>query len=112
MSLDEPSTGEIPVDDPEYQAILRGDDTATEAGSTVLLVVHAPKEPEPKPFRFPYDESVADAATTAATAFKYAVGTPSFRTKDGTVLDRTMSLRAAGLRNGDKVDLVDAGGGV
>lgn len=108
------STGLVPADDPEYAAILRGEAApeGTAGRDTVLLIVHAPRDPEAKPFRFPFSEIVGDAAKTAAAAFDYAAGTPSFRKDDGTVLDRTISLQAAGVHNGEKLELVDAGGGV
>jgi hypothetical protein len=49
----------------------------------------------------------------AASKFGYDPdGTPSFRLSDGTVLDRSITLKAAGLKHRDEVELVDAGGGV
>lgn len=78
----------------------------------VTLVVGAPKEPEPKALRFPWGDTVGEAANVAATDFGYADGNPSFQTSSGAVLDRTLTLREAGVHDGEKVELVDAGGGV
>jgi hypothetical protein len=79
---------------------------------TVVVIVFAPKDPEPKRFRFRLDETVGEAAKFAAEKFGYEVGTPSFQTESDVVLDRTLTLRAAGVHNGEKLELVDAGGGV
>jgi len=105
--------------DPEFDD--SGGDATGDAGqqdgdhhprSNVVLIVFAPKEPEPKRFRFPFDEFVGDAAKVAAEKFEYEVGTPSFQRMDGTVLDRSVTLRAAGVHNREELELVDAGGGV
>jgi hypothetical protein len=55
---------------------------------------------------------VGEAAKVAAQAFGYEVGTPSFQTEKGTVLDRGLSLEAAKIHNRERLELVDAGGGV
>jgi hypothetical protein len=78
----------------------------------VEVVVYAPNQPDPKPFKFAIDEVVEAAAQQAAAAFGYAVGSPSFQFADGGVLDRTVTLQVAGVHNGQKLELVDAGGGV
>ncbi len=79
----------------------------------IKLVVSAPNEPDPKKMTFRDEMLVGDAAKEAAEKFGYAAGgTPSFRLSDGTVLDRTITLEAAGLKDGDEVEVVDAGGGV
>lgn len=79
---------------------------------TIVVFVFAPKDIDPKRFRFELTETVGAAAKVAAEAFGYEAGTPSFQTKDGTVLDRSLSLEAAKVHNREHVELVDAGGGV
>jgi hypothetical protein len=78
----------------------------------IVLVVSAPNDLDAKHMPFKTDILVGDAAREAAEKFNYAAnGNPTFRV--GTdVLDRTITLEAAGLKNQQEVDLVDAGGGV
>lgn len=76
------------------------------------VVVYAPRDPEPKPFTFPSRESVGQAAARAAAEFGYAPSNFSFQTESGEVLNRDLTLAAAGVRNEDKLTLVDVGGGV
>lgn len=78
----------------------------------IEVIVYAPKTPEPKTFGFAGSETVGEAAKHAAEAFGYGPGNPSFETKDTRVLDRSLTLVAAGVHNGEKLELVDAGGGV
>lgn len=73
--------------------------------------VLAPSEPHPKTFAFEGNEVVGTAATEAATEFGLHPTAPSFELR-GTVLDRTITLEAAGVHNGDELELVDVGGGV
>ena len=73
--------------------------------------VLAPSEPHPREFAFPKTELVGTAATEAATKFELHPTAPSFELR-GNVLDRTLTLEAAGVRNGDELELVDVGGGV
>ncbi|HUE85100.1 MAG TPA: hypothetical protein VMO26_03405 [Vicinamibacterales bacterium] len=77
----------------------------------ITVTVFAPREPDPKTFTWDKHRTVGDTATEAATAFKYAAGTPTF-VKDGKVLERTKQLVAAGVRDGDQLELTDIGGGV
>jgi hypothetical protein len=79
---------------------------------TIVVLVNAPKEIEPKRFRFPLDETVGAAAKVAAEAFGYQAGNPSFQKKDEVVLDRNLTLEAAHVHNREPLELVDAGGGV
>jgi hypothetical protein len=75
--------------------------------------VLAPSEHKPRHFTFPASESVGDAAASAAADFGLHPQSPSFeRESDDVVLDRTITLEAAGLHNGDELELVDVGGGV
>ncbi len=106
-------TGLIEPGDPDYDEV--PGETAEKAAAArraIVVIVFAPKDPEPKRFRFRTDETVGAAAKTAADAFGYTGGTPSFQTEAGTVLDRNLTLAAAGVRNREKLELVDAGGGV
>jgi hypothetical protein len=102
--------GELQPDDPEYDA--DNIDNEEHERERIVVIVFAPKDPEPKRFRFRLDETVGEAAKLAAARFAYRVGTPSFQTEGGTVFDRTLTLRAAGVHNREKLELVDAGGGV
>jgi hypothetical protein len=86
-------------------------DTNTET-KTIEVIVDAPKDPEPKTFRFAESETVGDAAKRAAAEFGYGPGNPSLQTRDGKVLDRSLTLKQAGVHNGERLELVDAGGGV
>lgn len=80
--------------------------------SLLHLVVSSPRDPEPKNFEFPHSELVGEAAQKAAIEFGYTPGTPSFQTGDRVTLDRTISLAAAHVHNGDHLELVDVGAGV
>lgn len=105
--------GLMQPDDPEYDDTAEaGPDADRHPRRTIVVIVFAPKDPEPKRFRFRLDETVGEAAKVAATAFEYEVGTPSFQKEDGKVLDRSLTMEAAGVHNREKLELVDAGGGV
>lgn len=78
---------------------------------TIRLTVYAPRQTEPKHFRWDETTTVGAAAKEAAEAFRYQAGSPTF-VKDGTVLDRSQTLKAAGLEDKDRVELTDVGGGV
>jgi hypothetical protein len=54
---------------------------------------------------------VGEAAAEAAAAFGYSGGQPTLA-KAGTPLDRSKQLVAAHIRDGDVLELIDAGGGV
>jgi hypothetical protein len=74
--------------------------------------VTAPRFPnQPRAFTFEPEASVGAAAAQAASAFQYDKGTWSFRL-EGRELDRNLSLAAAGVDSGDKLGLIDTGGGV
>lgn len=55
--------------------------------------------------------SVGDAARIAADHFGIVGGQPTLA-KDGTALDRSKQLVAAGVRDGDVLEVIDAAGGV
>jgi hypothetical protein len=79
----------------------------------ITVNVIAPRDPDhPRRFEFRRNELIANAARTAATAFGYVGGNPSFATPDDVVLDRNKSLAAEHVRDGDTLHLVDVGGGV
>jgi hypothetical protein len=74
--------------------------------------VFAPREPEEHTFVFESTERVGIAAEQVATAFGYVSGNHTFQTRDDSVLDRDISLKAAHVHNHELLELVDAGGGV
>jgi hypothetical protein len=75
------------------------------------VVVNAARSPEAKEFTWDPELLVAQAADEVAEAFGYAPGTPTLSLK-GTTLERDKTLAASGIKNGDKLELVDIGGGV
>lgn len=89
------------------------DDRDPIKGSGDLTVeVFSPRVPEPKKFTWPKSRKVGEAADEAAKAFHYEAGTPTFLDKNERVLDREKSLFDAGVRDFDKLELTDKGGGV
>lgn len=79
---------------------------------SLTVTVFAPRSLDPKTFEFKPEETVGQAARTAATAFGYQGGNPTFETKKHVVLDRLDTLKAAHVHDGDELHLVDVGGGV
>ena len=73
--------------------------------------VFAPRSTEPRTYHWSKHLSVGEAADEAARDFGYQGGTPSLA-KGDEVLDRSKQLVAAGVRDGDELELVDTGGGV
>jgi hypothetical protein len=82
------------------------------ADSELTVIVFAPREPDPKTFELRRTETVRDSARTAADAFGYEGGNPSFETEHHVVLDRDKTLAEAGVQDGERLHLVDVGGGV
>jgi hypothetical protein len=78
----------------------------------ITVTVFAPRSPEPRTFEFRHEELVGEAARTAAAAFEYTGGTPSFANDKNDVLDRSKSLAAEHVHDHDTLHLVDVGGGV
>jgi hypothetical protein len=110
MTEEELTVGLLEPNDPGYDD---GDHHGEEPKhGTIVVIVFAPRHPDPKRFRFKLSETVGEAAKTAAEKFGYEISTPSFQTKSDDVLDRNLTLEAAGVRNGEELELVDAGGGV
>lgn len=116
MSTTDLSEGLIGPDDPEDPEVPGGNKGKNKDHPdrrTIVVTVYAPVEPDPKRFRFKLSRTVGDAARLAASEFGYdATSTPSFSTKDGTILDRNVTLEAAGVEPRDELELVDVGGGV
>ena len=82
-------------------------------GRLITVTVIAPRDPgHPRTFEFRPEETVGDAARVAAEAFGYTGGHPTFADDHDVVLDRSKTLRAAHVRDGDTLHLVDVGGGV
>jgi len=80
---------------------------------TITVIVVAPRDPDDtRSFTWQTTAKVGDAAVEAAAAFGYEPGTPSFVNSEGEVLDRNKPLVAAGVEDGDELELVDVGGGV
>lgn len=75
------------------------------------VTVFAPRSPEGKKFKWDEHLSVGAAADEAAKEFGYAKGTPTLA-KHGSALERDKELVDAGVHDGDKLELVDIGGGV
>lgn len=79
---------------------------------TISVTVHAPGFLEPKQFTWPKTKKVGEAAAEAAVAFGIQVESPTFQKQDDMVLDRDKPLVAAGVKDGDSLELVSFGGGV
>ncbi len=80
---------------------------------TVEVEVFAPSVREPLHFNFPMTETVGSAAATAARAFGLQPTAPSFEFEgQDDPLDPSLTLEAAGIRDGQRLELVDVGGGV
>lgn len=77
----------------------------------IEVTVFAPRATEPKKFNWAAKLTVGAAAAEAAEAFGYAPGQPTLARGEHT-LDREETLHAAGVKDGDKLELVDIGGGV
>jgi hypothetical protein len=81
-------------------------------GNELHVIVRAPKDPEPREFAFPPTETVGQAANFAAAQFGYTTSHFSFMTETDEVLNRDLTLAAAGVKDGTQLTLVDLGGGV
>jgi hypothetical protein len=76
------------------------------------VIVIAPRDPDhPHTFTWNKHVRVSDAAAEAAAYFGYTGGSPGL-TEDDRVLDGDKQLVAAGVDDGDTLELLDAGGGV
>ena len=81
-------------------------------GGELTVEVFSPRVPEPVKFNWSKSLKVGDAADEAAKAFGYEAGNPTFLDKAEHVLDRDKTLSEAGVRDFDKLELTDKGGGV
>jgi len=78
------------------------------------VIVFSPRTPEPKEFFWRRTMLVGEAAKIAATAFGYVGGNPGLQT-DTTpprVLDNKKTLEAEHVHCGEKLEILDSGGGV
>ena len=80
--------------------------------ATITVSVFVPADPTPKTFTWPRSLTVGEAATEAAQEFGFVSPNPTFLNSDEEILDREKPLAAAGVKDGDKLELVDIGGGV
>ena len=78
----------------------------------LTVLVFTPRVAKPKHFTWPETLLVGTAADEAAAKFEYEAGTPTFQDKDKAVLDRSKTLQAEGVKDHDRLELVDTGGGV
>jgi hypothetical protein len=80
----------------------------------VKVIVFAPRSPHPKEFTWRETLKVGEAAREAANAFGYTGGTPGLQTEGHRprVLDNNMTLEQEHVHNGEKLELIDTGGGV
>lgn len=77
----------------------------------ITVTVFALNSTEGKEFIWEKTMKVRDAAAEAAAAFGISDENATL-SKDGTALDRDKPLVAAGVDDGDKLELVSTGGGV
>jgi hypothetical protein len=84
------------------------------AHDVLHVVVFAPRAPNPKTFAWQAILTIGDAARQAATDFGYTGGNPGLQTegRQPRVLDNNKTLAAEQIHNGDKLELIDTGGGV
>ncbi len=74
--------------------------------------VFAPRNPaDRRAFSWSKHMTIGEAAAQAAQVFGIQGGQPTLA-KEGTALDRSKQLVAAGVRDGDVLEIVDAAGGV
>jgi hypothetical protein len=90
----------------------QSDNHSGHAAPTFTVFVFAPSKVEPKTFTWPKTMKVGDAAGEAAAAFGIDAEAPTFQNKDDVVFDRQKPLVAEGVKDGDELELVSAGGGV
>lgn len=80
---------------------------------TLTVEVFAPTDRHPRRFAFNRTETVGAAAESAARDFGLHPTAPSFEVEGTKIpLDRSKTLADAGVHDGEKLELVDVGGGV
>jgi hypothetical protein len=82
-----------------------------ESKQDLEVEVSAPRVPDPKTFTWSKHMRVSEATADAARAFGYT-GESFSLVRNGVALDPDKQLVAAGVRDGDKLRLLDTGGGV
>ena len=94
------------------QATEASEEQGKNDAQTVTVLVFAPRNPSDKrEFTWSKHLTVGEAAMEAAAAFGYSGGQPTLE-KGDTVLDRSKQLVAEHVKDGDVLELIDAGGGV
>ena len=78
----------------------------------ITVTVYQPSEPDPKDFTWPKNKNIGEAADEAADEFGLSAEKPTFQNANDEVLDRNKPLVAEGVKDGDVLELVSAGGGV
>lgn len=113
MNAQDQSAGESPVSNEIMRATAHGGDEGRNQRD-VRVLVFAPRSPHPKEFTWRKTLKVGEAALEAATAFDYKAGNPGLQTEGNPprVLDNSKTLAEEEVRNGEKLELVDTGGGV
>jgi hypothetical protein len=83
-------------------------------GETIKVIVFSPRSPNPKEFEWRKNLRVGEAAREAANAFGYQGGNPGLQTTANPprVLDNNKTLGEEHVHNGEKLELIDTGGGV
>jgi hypothetical protein len=83
-------------------------------GDLLHVLVLAPGFVDPREFAFKKNLTVKEAATEAAKAFGYRANTLGFQTTTSPPeeLPEDKALVAAGVRDGETLQLIDTGGGV
>ena len=96
----------------DKEGSVTADRNAAGGGGELIVEVYSPRVPEPKKFTWSKSLKVGEAADQAAKAFDYEAGNPTFIDQAEHVLDREITLFEAGVRDFDKLELTDKGGGV
>ena len=80
----------------------------------ITVIVFAPRSPQPKEFRWPKTLKVGEAAREAGLAFGYQGGNPGLQTEGNPprVLDNNKTLGEEHVHTGERLELIDTGGGV
>jgi hypothetical protein len=79
---------------------------------TITVTVFVPSSTESREYTWPKTMKVGDAASEVAKDFGIVSEAPTFLNANDEALDRKKPLVAAGVRDGDQLELVSAGGGV
>ena len=81
-------------------------------GNELTVTVFTTRVPDPRTYTWPKNKVVGEAAREAADGFGQTGGNPGFQNSDKKVLDNSKRLVAEGVRDGDRLELVDTTGGV